>query len=181
MIYKYVKYKTWADPLDINSKYLHVYSVVEKAWISPSAQGLECGLETEELLFDSRLERRISFFSERSKGAVGPIQSPILRIQGISSSGVKRSQRESDHSPQSLVEIFLHSSAHLMASKVIRYFLQRNCQIQWITAPVCNRWISREKFLFSWIKNIYQIFEQNTLLESQDSVHIHKLLFEFEF
>jgi hypothetical protein len=37
---------------------------------------------------------------------VGPIQSSILRKQEIPFSGVKRSQRESDHLPQSLVEMF---------------------------------------------------------------------------
>lgn len=81
MKYDYVQHKTWDDPMDINSKYLHVYNVVEEAWISPSAQGLECELETEELLFDSRVERRISLFSETSKPALGPIQSPIRKIQ----------------------------------------------------------------------------------------------------
>jgi hypothetical protein len=123
MKYKYVQYKIWDDPMDINSKYLRVYTVGEEAWIIPSALGLEFGLEIEEFLFDSWLERRIALFSETSKLAVGPIQSPILRLQGILSSGVKRSQRESDHLPQSFVEMFLHSSAHCMASKLIRYFL----------------------------------------------------------
>jgi hypothetical protein len=57
--------------MDINSKYLQVYNVAEEAWTTPTAKGLEYGLETEELPFDSRLERRISLFSETSKPAVG--------------------------------------------------------------------------------------------------------------
>jgi hypothetical protein len=108
--------------MDINSKYLQVYSVAEEAWITPTAKGLEYGLEKEELPFHSRLEGRISFFSETSKPHVESMQSPIQRIQGIPSSGVKRSQRESDHLPQSLVEVFLYSSTSLMASKLIRHF-----------------------------------------------------------
>jgi hypothetical protein len=48
---------------------------------------------------------------------------PVLysKVQEIPSSGVKRSQRESDHLPQSLLEVFLHSSANLVASKLIRH------------------------------------------------------------
>jgi hypothetical protein len=52
--------------VDINSKYLRGYNVVEEARISPSALGLECELKTEELLFRFPVGAK-NLFSETSK------------------------------------------------------------------------------------------------------------------
>jgi hypothetical protein len=40
-----------------------------------------------------------------SRSALGPIQFPIQWVQGALSLGIKRSEREADHSPLSSVEV----------------------------------------------------------------------------
>jgi hypothetical protein len=48
----------------------------------------------------------MSFLSATaSRSALGPIQSPILRVQGALSPEAKRPRRETDHSPTSSAEV----------------------------------------------------------------------------
>jgi hypothetical protein len=53
-------------------------------------------------------------FFTASKRALGPTQSPIQWAQGLLSKGVKRPEREADHTPTQvprsrMVELYLHS------------------------------------------------------------------------
>jgi hypothetical protein len=55
--------------------------------------------------FDSRRELGIFLFTTTSRIALGPTQPPIQWVRGALSLGVKRSEREADHSPQFSAEV----------------------------------------------------------------------------
>jgi hypothetical protein len=55
--------------------------------------------------FDSRRRLGIFFFTNASRTALVPTQSPIQWVQRALSLGVKRPRREADHSPRSSAEV----------------------------------------------------------------------------
>jgi hypothetical protein len=65
--------------------------------------------------FDFRRGLGIFLFPTASRTALGPTQPPVQLVPGVLSLGVKRPERESDHSPPSstevkeCVEIYIHS------------------------------------------------------------------------
>jgi hypothetical protein len=63
------------------------------------------GVDSRVLEFDSRLGLGIFLFTTASKTALGPTQPPIQCVPGALSLGVKRPEREADHSPQSNAEV----------------------------------------------------------------------------
>jgi hypothetical protein len=54
---------------------------------------------------DDRQGLGIFLFTTASRTALGPTQPPIQRVRGALSLGVKRPERESDHSPPSNAEV----------------------------------------------------------------------------
>jgi hypothetical protein len=61
------------------------------------------GLDDRE--FDSRHGLGIFLFTTASRPALGPTQPPIQRVLGVLSFGVRRPERETDHSPPPNAEI----------------------------------------------------------------------------
>jgi hypothetical protein len=65
--------------------------------------------------FDSRLGLGIFLFTTAYRTALGPTQPPIQWVPGVLSLGVKRPEREADHSspssakPNEWVELYVHS------------------------------------------------------------------------
>jgi hypothetical protein len=55
----------------------------------------------------------IFLFTTASKPALGPTQPLIQYVPGALSPGVKRTEREADHSPPSSVEVKEHVDLHL--------------------------------------------------------------------
>jgi hypothetical protein len=68
---------------------------MEPAYISRYSDGLRAGRSG----FDFRQEKKISLIST-SRTALGPIQPPIQWVRGV-----KRTEREADHSPPSSAEV----------------------------------------------------------------------------
>lgn len=64
---------------------------------------LDYGLD--DLGFDCKQGQQIFLFSQPSRPALGHTQLPVEWIQGVISPGVERSSLQSDHSPQSAVEV----------------------------------------------------------------------------
>jgi hypothetical protein len=83
--------------------------------IAQSVQRWATGWNIGVLVFDSRRGPEIFLFTTASRSALGPTQPPIQWVPGALSLGVKRPEREANHSPPSsaevkgCVELYLHS------------------------------------------------------------------------
>jgi hypothetical protein len=80
---------------------LWLYPLREPGYLSDVALGY--GLDDRG--FESRHVVRISLFTTASRTSLGPTQPPIQWVPGALSLGVKRQEREADHSPPSSAEV----------------------------------------------------------------------------